>query len=119
MIATHLLMLVALTAQQPAGGIDFTGLGAALSPVAGIIIAVGTVLLNRSKQKVEDVADMEQELELCSSIRGAAMRHIRTLESGYAEFGANPPPRPAELAPGYYRKARAGRHRAGADEAAS
>lgn len=94
-------------------GIDFGGLSAALSGLAGIIVAVGTIFLNRQKQRVVDAEEMEQELELCSEIRGIAMRHIRTLERGYADFDAVPPSRPPELQPGYYNRARPGRHRTG------
>lgn len=98
--------------------IDFTGLAAVLSGLAGIIVAIGTIILNRQKQRVVEYDGMEQELEQCSKARGAAMRHIRTLERGYADFGAEPPARPADLAPGYLARQR-GRHRAGGAAPAS
>lgn len=93
--------------------IDLTGISAALSGLAGVIVALGTVILNRQRQKIVDVDDMEHELELCSEIRGISLRHIRTLERGYADFDQLPPPRPPELRPGYSgrRGANPGRHR--------
>lgn len=94
--------------------IDLPGLAAVLSALGGVIIAIGTIILNRQKQRVADVDDMELELELCSEVRGIALRHIRTLERGYADFDQTPPPRPPELRPGYSGRAAggAGRHRA-------
>ncbi len=92
--------------------IDLTGISAALSGLAGVIVALGTIILNRQKQRIVDTDDMEHELELCSEIRGVAIRHIRTLERGYADFDQGPPGRPEELRPGYGgRKPGGGRHR--------
>jgi hypothetical protein len=93
------------------GGLDFNGLAAALSALGGIVVALGTIMLNRQKQKVVDSQITEEDNELLSEINGAAIRHIRTLERGYAQFDQTPPPRPEQLRPGYRGRQQARRRR--------
>jgi hypothetical protein len=92
--------------------IDLTGVGALVSALTGLLVAAGSVLLQRQRRSAVDADEMEDELEVRTRQYQAALRYIRTLEDDRANQGLPTLRRPAELRPGYF-QARQGRRRRG------
>ena len=85
--------------------IDFTGVGALISALTGLLVAAGSVMLQRQRRSVVDIDEMEDELETRTRQFQVAMRHIRELEDDRAA-NTNLPAlrRPVELQPGYFQQ---------------
>lgn len=85
--------------------IDLTGVGALLSAATGLLVAGGSILLQRQRRSVVDHDEMEDELEVRTRQFQAAMRYIRVLEDERAAHTSLPARRrPAELQPGYFQQ---------------
>lgn len=99
--------------------IDLTGVGALISALTGLLVAGGSVLLQRQRRSVVDADEMEDELEVRTRQFQAAMRFIRTLEDDRASYSDLPAlRRPAELKAGYFQAQQArgrGKRRRAAD----
>jgi hypothetical protein len=93
--------------------IDLGGIGALISAFTGLLVAAGSILLQRQRRSVVDTDEMEDELEVRTRQFQAALRYIRVLEDDRAAHTTLPPPRrPAELRPGYFQtQQRGGRRR--------
>jgi hypothetical protein len=91
---------------------DLAGLGTLISALTGLLVAGGTVYLQRQRRTAVDAEEMEDELEVRTKQYQLAMRHIRRLEDDRANHTDLPPiRRPAELRPGYFETVQArGRH---------
>jgi hypothetical protein len=98
--------------------IDLAGVGAIIAAITGLLTALGSVLLQRQKNRAVDTEEIEDLLEIRDEQFRAAMRYIRLLEDDRALTGAPPVRRPAELRPGWVAqrqdrgRARRGRHAA-------
>lgn len=104
--------------------IDLTGVGALVSALTGLLVAAGSILLQRQRRSVVDADEMEVELEVRTRQFQSAMRHIRILEDDRATHTSlEPLERPDELQPGYLRQQRRGgrrrRHSPGAEDLAA
>lgn len=104
--------------------IDLTGVGALVSALTGLLVAAGSILLQRQRRSVVDADEMEVELEGRTRQFQSAMRYIRMLEDDRATHTSlEPLDRPAELQPGYRQQQRGGgrrrRHPAGAEYSAA
>lgn len=103
--------------------IDLTGVGALISALTGLLVAAGSVLLQRQRRSAVDADEMEDELEVRTRQFQAAMRYIRLMEDDRAAHtDLAPLDRPSELQPGYFQQQQArgrGRRRRREDEAAA
>ncbi len=101
--------------------IDLTGVGALISALTGLLVAAGSVLLQRQRRSVVDADEMEDELEVRTRQFQAALRYIRLMEDDRAAHtDLAPLDRPAELQPGYFQSQQArsrGRRRRNDDPA--
>lgn len=84
--------------------IDLGGVGALISALTGLLVAAGSVLLQRQRRSAVDADEMEDELEVRTRQFQAALRYIRDLEDDRAlNTNLEPLGRPAELRPDYFR----------------
>ena len=82
--------------------IALTGLGARISTLTGLLVAGGSILLQRQRRSAIDVDTMERELEIRTEQYQAALRHIGTLEEERANDGKATIRRPPQLRAGYF-----------------
>lgn len=82
--------------------IDLTGIGALISTLTGLLVAGGSILLQRQRRSAIDTDEMEDELEVRTQQYQFAIRLIRAWEDYGADNGLEPLARPAELRAGYF-----------------
>ena len=88
------------------------------SAVSAILLALGTIYLQRQKKVVLDAEDLENELEDRTKQHQVGISHIRRLEDQIVTLGGKVPTRPSELRPGWFsrRRDQRGRRRVTADD---
>ena len=87
--------------------IDLTSIGTIISALTTLLVAAGSILLQRQRRSALDADELEDELDVRTRQYQAAVRHARNLEDDRASRGLAPLPLPAELRPGYFRQQQA------------
>lgn len=73
--------------------------GTVLTALSGLVIAIGTVMTQRSRRVSLDVRAFKRDLKRRTAQFQIALRHIGRLEDHWASAGRKPPKRPPELDP--------------------
>lgn len=73
--------------------------GTVLTALSGLVIAIGTVLTQRSRRVQLDVRQFKRDLRRRTEQFQIALRHIGRLEDHWSSVGRKPPKRPSELDP--------------------
>lgn len=76
---------------------DAALVGAIFAGITGLVTTLGGLALNRQKQRVDSVLDLENEIVDLRVKFEAALRHIYALREDMARHGHTPPEMPDEL----------------------
>ena len=76
---------------------DAATVGAIFAGITGLVTALGGFALNRQKQRVDSVMDLETEVVDLRRKFEVALRHIYALREDMTRAGHTPPEMPDEL----------------------
>lgn len=72
-------------------------IAAILTGVTSLVVAVGSIIVNRNRKVVENVAELRSDVAILQVQVRDAVRHIYRLEVLLSERGIDTPERPASL----------------------